>query len=71
MSDKEKIIQLLDDVPEYKMGYILAYIQGITANEEYDDMFCKKLADDYFNDRDSENDEEYTLEECKKMWGLV
>lgn len=44
MSDKEKIVQLLDKVPEYKLGYILAYVQGITAGEDikklkgYDDV---------------------------------
>ena len=27
MSNKERIVQLLDSVPEYKMGYILAYVQ--------------------------------------------
>ena len=36
MSNKEMIINLLDYVPEYKMGYILAYVQGITADEEAD-----------------------------------
>lgn len=34
MSNKEKIIQLLENVPDYKMGYVLAYVQGITADEE-------------------------------------
>lgn len=57
MSNKERIIQLLDNVPEYKMGYVLAYLQGITA-------------DDYINDPDPEKDKSYTLEECKKEWGL-
>ena len=38
MSNKEKIITLLEDVPEYKLGYILAYIQGITADDENDDL---------------------------------
>ena len=28
MSEKDKIIQLLDYVPEYKLGYVLAYVQG-------------------------------------------
>ena len=27
MSEKDKIIQLLDYVPEYKLGYVLAYVQ--------------------------------------------
>lgn len=44
MSDKEKIIQLLDHIPGYKMGYVLAYVQGITADEEADDAFCQKNA---------------------------
>ena len=43
MSNKEKIIELLDSVPDYKMGYVLAYVQGITADEEADDLFCEKL----------------------------
>lgn len=30
---KRDIIRLLDSVPENKLGYILAYIQGIVANE--------------------------------------
>ena len=29
MSEKDKIIQLLDYVPEYKLGYVLAYVQGL------------------------------------------
>lgn len=28
MSNKEKVIELLDSVPDYKMGYVLAYVQG-------------------------------------------
>lgn len=71
MSNKEKIVQLLDIVPDYKMGYVLAYVQGITAYEEADDIFCQKMIEDYENDTDPEKDNEYTLEECKKEWGLA
>lgn len=70
MSDKEKIVQLLEDVPEYKLGYILAYVQGITADEESDDLYCRKLYDDYLKDSDPDKDEEYSLADCKKEWGL-
>ncbi len=70
MSDKEKIIQLLDHIPGYKMGYVLAYVQGITADEEADDAFCQKMLEEYANDIDPEKDKEYTLEECKKEWGI-
>ena len=31
MSNKERAIALLDQVPDYKMGYVLAYIQGMAA----------------------------------------
>ena len=71
MSNKERIIHLLDNVPDYKMGYILAYIQGLTADEEADDLFCEQMITDYMNDPDSEKDKSYTLEGCKKEWGLV
>ena len=37
MSNREKIISLLDNVPEYKLGYVLAYVQGLTADESEDD----------------------------------
>jgi hypothetical protein len=70
MSDKERVVALLDRVPEYKMGYVLAYIQGITADEETDDAFCKHLWEDYENDPDPDKDKSYSLEECKREWGL-
>lgn len=70
MSNRERIIALLDNVPEYKMGYVLAYVQGITADEEADDAFCERMIENYENDTDPEKDKGYTLEECKKVWGL-
>lgn len=70
MSNKEQIMKLLDKVPDYKMGYILAYVQGITADEENDDIFCERMVQNYLNDPNPEKDKGYTLEECRKMWGL-
>ncbi len=70
MSDKEKIISLLDHVPEYKFGYILAYIQGLTADEELDDAFCEQLYQNYENDPDPEKEQTFSLEACKKKCGL-
>lgn len=34
MSDREKVYQLLDTVPDYKIGYVVAYLQGITDGKE-------------------------------------
>lgn len=71
MSNRERIISLLDNVPDYKMGYVLAYIQGITADEEADDAFCERLVQNYLDDPDSEKDQAFTLDECKREWGLA
>lgn len=70
MSNKERIIALLDSVPDYKMGYVLAYVQGITADEEADDIFCERMLQNYLDDPDPEKDEAVPLEECLKEWGL-
>lgn len=68
VSDREKIVALLDSVPDYKIGYVLAYIQGITADEEADDTFCRQLIEEY--EHDPEKDISYSLEDCKREWGL-
>jgi hypothetical protein len=69
MSNKERAIELLNQVPDYKMGYVLAYIQGITADEEADDIFCQRMLENYENAPEGEK-EGIPLEECMKEWGL-
>lgn len=69
MSNKERAIELLDQVPDYKMGYVLAYIQGITADEEADDLFCQRMVENYEN-APEEDKENIPWEDCLKMWGL-
>lgn len=71
MSNREKVLALLDSVPDYKMGYVLAYVQGITADEEEDDAFCERMLQDYENDPDPDKDRGFSLEECKREWGLA
>ena len=71
MSNRERCAELLKKVPEYKIGYLLAYLEGLTADEEADDAFCEKLYQDYLNDPDPDKDKTYTLEECRKKWGLA
>ena len=69
MSNRERIIELLDIIPDYKIGYVLAYIQGIVADEEADDIFCQRMLENYENAPD-EDKEEIPLEECLKEWRL-
>nr|DAO68421.1 MAG TPA: hypothetical protein [Caudoviricetes sp.] len=52
------------------MGYVLAYVQGITADEEADDIFCERMVENYENAPD-EDKEDIPLEDCLKEWGLV
>ena len=66
MSNREKIVRLLDIIPDYKIGYILAYVQGIAADEESDDIFCQRMVENYESDPDPEKDKTYTLEELKE-----
>lgn len=70
MSNKERVIELLDSVPDYKIGYVLAYVQGIVADEEADDIFCQRMIENYENDPDPEKDKVYSFEECMKEWEL-
>ena len=69
MSNKERVVELLDNVPEYKMGYVLAYVQGITADEEAADIFCQRMIENYENAPDDEK-EDIPLDECLREWGL-
>lgn len=68
MSNREKCVDLLKNVPDYKIGYVLAYLQGLTADEEADDAFCERMLQNYLND--PEKNESYSLEDCVKEWGL-
>ena len=65
------IIGLLDKIPDYKIGYVLAYVQGVAADEEADDLFCQRMVENYENDTDPEKDMIYTLDECEKEWGIA
>mgnify|MGYP000450017974 CR=1 FL=1 len=42
-----------------KWGYVLAYLQGITADEAADDAFCERMYESYRNDPDPEKDVTY------------
>ena len=68
MSNRDLAIQLIDQMPEYKLGYVVAYLQGLSADEIADDEYCKKLLDDYYNSDDK--GEFLTFDEAIKMCGV-
>ena len=43
---------MINKIPESQIGYVLAYLQGLTAYEAADDAFCQKIIEDYENDPD-------------------
>lgn len=48
---------------------MLAYVQGVAADEEADDFFCQRMVENYENAPD-EDKEDIPLEDCLKEWGL-
>ena len=54
---------------DVKIGYVLAYVQGVAADEEADDIFCQRMVESYENAPD-EDKESVPLEEYLKEWGI-
>ena len=67
MSTKEYAETLLKMVPEHKLGYVVAYLEGLTADEAEDDRFCESLLDGCGDERGKDG---VTLEEMAKMCGV-
>lgn len=42
MNARELCLKLVDNVPERKLGYLMAYLQGLVADEA-DDLRCDRL----------------------------
>ena len=68
MSTKEMCLKLLESLPESKLGYVLAYMQGLTADEAEDTAFCEQLYQEYL--ADPERGQTVSLEEAAKMLGV-
>lgn len=71
MSEREQAKQIIDQLPEYKIGNLLLFLKGIQFDDDIeDDLYCQKLYEDYLNDPDPEKDEEITLEELVAREGI-
>lgn len=68
MGNKELAIQLINQIPDYKLGYAIAYLQGLYADEIADDMYCEKLLEDYENS--SDKGEFVSFDEAMNMCGV-
>ena len=52
MNNKEYAIELINKIPEYKLGYVIAYLQGLTTDDIVDDSYCAYLLEEYQNSDD-------------------
>lgn len=68
MSARELCVKLMENVPDYKIGYLLAYLQGLVADEPEDDAYCRQLLAAY--EADPEKEQTFPLEQCKQEWGI-
>ena len=68
MSEKEIAMQLINNLPDYKLGYVIAYLQGLTADESADDNFCISLIKNYQNSEDKGNF--ISFDDAVKMCGV-
>ena len=50
-------------------GIVLAYVQGVAADEEADERFCQRMIENHESALD-EDKEGIPLEKCLKEWGL-
>ncbi len=65
MSEKELARNLLENIPPYKLGYVIAYMQGICADESADDAFCLRLCEEY--EKDPEKGQFVTFDEMMNL----
>ena len=67
MSEREQAKQIIDSLPEYKIGNILLFLKGVQFDDDMeDDLYCEKLVQDYMDNPDPEKTETVTLEELAK-----
>lgn len=72
MSEREHAKQIIDQLPEYKIGNLLLFLKGIQFDDDIeDDLYCQKLYEDYLNNPDPDKHETITFEELVAQEGIV
>lgn len=71
MSERELAKQIIDRLPEYKVGNLLLFLRGMLFDDEMeDDLYCERLVEDYLNDTSPDKHDTITLEELAKREGV-
>jgi hypothetical protein len=72
MSEREKAKQIIDKLPEYKIGNLLIFLQGMLFDDEIeDDLYCERLVEKYLDDPDTKKHETVTIEELAAREGIT
>lgn len=71
MSERELAKQIIDQLPEYKVGNLLLFLRGMLFDDEMeDDLYCERLVEGYLNDTSPDKHDTITLEELAKREGV-
>lgn len=71
MSDREQAKQIIDKLPEYKIGNLLLFLKGMQFDDDIeDDLYCQQLYEDYLSNTDSDKHETITIEELAAREGI-
>ena len=71
MSEREQAKQIIDQLPEYKVGNLLLFLRGMLFDDEMeDDLYCERLVEDYLNDTSPDKHDTVSLEELAKREGV-
>ena len=75
MSNRELAHSLLDKVPDSKLFYIIAYLQGAAlpdeTEEQADDAYCEQLLQEYLHDPDPHKNDAIPLEQLAQELGVA
>ena len=72
MSEREQVRQIIDALPEYKIGKLLLFLRGMAFDDALeDDAYCEELAATYLANEDPHKHETVTLEELAAQEGIV
>lgn len=73
MSTKEQIYNIIDSFSDEQLTQVYTIIAGVKKlldDDIADDIFCRKLYEDYLNDPDPEKDESISLESFMREIGI-
>lgn len=71
MSNRDQIVQIIDQLPDYKLNTLLVFLKGMAFDDDLeDDLFCERMYQSYLDDPDPDKHETISLEDLMKQEGI-